>query len=56
MDDGIYGSVFYSLTGLHGLHVIAGLTFIFYALLKLNFEAFNRNPGSHLSFNAAVWY
>jgi heme/copper-type cytochrome/quinol oxidase subunit 3 len=28
ISDSIYGSVFYSLTGLHGLHVIIGSIFI----------------------------
>jgi heme/copper-type cytochrome/quinol oxidase subunit 3 len=33
--DGIYGSVFYSLTGLHGLHVLAGVLFLGYSFFQI---------------------
>jgi heme/copper-type cytochrome/quinol oxidase subunit 3 len=38
--DGIYGTAFYSLTGLHGLHVIIGTIFIsicYYRFTNLQF-------------------
>jgi heme/copper-type cytochrome/quinol oxidase subunit 3 len=31
--DSIYSSVFYSLTGLHGIHVFVGVTFLFVFVL-----------------------
>jgi heme/copper-type cytochrome/quinol oxidase subunit 3 len=40
LSDGIYGTVFYSLTGLHGFHVIIGTIFIsicFFRLLNSQF-------------------
>nr|QBL02043.1 cytochrome c oxidase subunit 3 [Phlebopus portentosus] len=33
--DSVYGSTFYSTTGLHGLHVLVGTIFLFFCLLKL---------------------
>jgi cytochrome c oxidase subunit 3 len=32
--DSVYGSAFYSLTGLHGLHVIIGSIFIFVCFIR----------------------
>ena len=33
MNDGVYGAVFFSLTGLHGFHVFLGVMFLFFSLL-----------------------
>lgn len=35
ISDGIYGTVFYASTGLHGLHVIIGTAFILVALIRV---------------------
>lgn len=54
LSDSIYGTIFYSLTGLHGFHVIIGTIFIsvsFYRLLKLHFTT-----SHHVGFEIAAWY
>ena len=33
--DSIYGTIFYSLTGLHGIHIIIGLIFIIISLIRI---------------------
>jgi heme/copper-type cytochrome/quinol oxidase subunit 3 len=33
INDGVYGAVFFSLTGLHGIHVFLGVMFLFFSLL-----------------------
>jgi len=35
LQDGIYSSVFFLLTGLHGCHVVVGVVFLFVCLLSL---------------------
>lgn len=52
--DGIYGSVFYSLTGLHGLHVIIGTIFIGVCFVRFIFGHFT--PIHHIGFELASWY
>jgi len=54
ISDGVYGTVFYLLTGFHGLHVIIGTTFIIVQLIREIKEHFT--PNSHLGFEAAAWY
>ena len=52
--DSVYGSAFFALTGLHGLHVIVGTIFItvcFIRLLKAQFTIKH-----HLGFEFASWY
>jgi len=52
--DSVYGSAFFALTGLHGLHVIVGTIFItvcFIRLLKAQFTTKH-----HLGFEFASWY
>jgi len=51
ISDSIYGTIFFSLTGLHGFHVIIGTIFItvcFYRLLNLHFST-----GHHIGFELA---
>lgn len=54
--DGVYASVFYGLTGLHGLHVIAGLIFLFIILIRFIRHPFNMSNKPHVGVTAAVWY
>lgn len=54
ISDSVYGTTFYSLTGLHGLHVIIGTIFIsvcFFRFLNLQFTT-----SHHLGFEFASWY
>ena len=56
MDDGAYASVFYGLTGLHGLHVLVGLLLLALVLGKLLGGSFDRDANPHVLFTAALWY
>jgi len=52
--DSVFGTVFYSLTGLHGLHVVIGTIFItvcYFRFLKAHFTTKH-----HLGFEFASWY
>jgi len=54
LSDSVYGSTFYMLTGLHGMHVIVGASFIticFFRLLNRHYLA-----NHYLGFVFAVWY
>ena len=35
ISDSVYASTFYMLTGLHGMHVIVGVSFIFVCFIRL---------------------
>lgn len=54
ISDGIYASTFYSLTGLHGFHVIVGAFFILMCFFRLLRQHFLRNH--YLGFVCAIWY
>jgi len=54
ISDGIYGSIFYMITGLHGTHVIIGSIFIFVCFIRFLKSHFSREH--HIGFEAAVWY
>lgn len=54
ISDGVYGSTFYMLTGLHGFHVIVGTIFLAVALYRVVEHHFIRNI--HIGFESAAWY
>ena len=54
LGSGVYGATFFTLTGLHGLHVTIGvvmLTTIFLRILRGHFQ-----PNHHFAFEAVSWY
>lgn len=54
MSTGIYGSLFYMLTGFHGLHVIIGALTLLVILLRVVRGHFTAD--NHFGFEAAAWY
>ncbi len=53
-DTGIYGALFYMLTGFHGLHVWIGV--IMLAVMLVRVWAGHFTAGRHFGFEAAAWY
>ncbi|YP_009450473.1 cytochrome c oxidase subunit III (mitochondrion) [Lingula anatina] len=54
MQDGIYGSCFYLITGFHGLHVLAGTMFNIYCLKMMVYGSYS--PSHMTSIQMSVWY
>lgn len=54
INDGVYGSIFYMLTGFHGFHVIVGTIFLIVCTCRLRASHFTSN--NHFAFEAAAWY
>ena len=52
--DRVYGSTFFITTGLHGIHVIIGSTFLLICLIRLYKNHFSQIH--HFGFEAAAWY
>lgn len=56
INDSIYGSSFFLLTGFHGLHVIIGFLFILFALLRLINLHYSSIHSLHFSFSALYYH
>lgn len=54
INDGVYGSTFFLLTGFHGLHVLVGTIFLGVCFFRLYKNHFSKTH--HLGFEAAAWY
>lgn len=52
--DGVYGSIFFGLTGLHGFHVIGGTIYLIYN--KIRHDRRHFTPQQHVGFITAAWY
>nr|AFI23492.1 cytochrome c oxidase subunit III [Peloridium hammoniorum] len=54
LNDGIFGSLFFIMTGFHGIHVIIGTLFLLVCLWRVFKDHFSMNH--HFGFEAASWY
>nr|UNJ18897.1 cytochrome c oxidase subunit 3 [Cyanidiaceae sp.] len=54
LSDGVYGSTFFIMTGLHGFHVIVGSLFLFVCVVRL--VEYHFTIQHHYGFEAATWY
>uniref|UniRef100_A0AAU6QED2 Cytochrome c oxidase subunit 3 n=1 Tax=Laelaps nuttalli TaxID=2902835 RepID=A0AAU6QED2_9ACAR len=54
INDGIFGSVFFLMTGFHGIHVMIGTIFLMVNYIRLIMLHFSNN--FHFGFEAAAWY
>ena len=54
LHSGVYGSVFFMLTGFHGLHVTIGAIILSVILIRSLIGHFT--PDHHFAFEAAAWY
>nr|AEX37732.1 cytochrome c oxidase subunit 3 [Pseudogarypus banksi] len=52
--DSVYGSIFFTATGFHGLHVILGSSFLMIILYRS--YIFHTNKIYHIGFEASLWY
>nr|ABL09083.1 cytochrome c oxidase subunit III [Onchidella borealis] len=52
--DSVYGSLFFMITGFHGLHVIVGTIFLSVCLYRL--ISYHFTSDHHVGFLAAAWY
>jgi heme/copper-type cytochrome/quinol oxidase subunit 3 len=54
--DSVYGSTFYTLTGLHGLHVLVGVVFPIVCFVRLLCNHFLDNHYSGFVFAIRYWH
>jgi cytochrome c oxidase subunit 3 len=54
INDSVFGSLLYLMTGFHGAHVILGTLFLIACLIRLVFYHFTKEH--HLGFEFASWY
>lgn len=54
ISDGIYGSIFYMLTGFHGFHVLVGACFILICYIRSILGHFTTTH--HVGFECSSWY
>nr|QNT17929.1 cytochrome c oxidase subunit 3 [Pedicinus badii] len=52
--DSVFGSLFFTMTGLHGLHVFIGVSFIVVVMIRLKMN--HMSELHHFGFEAAAWY
>jgi cytochrome c oxidase subunit 3 len=54
INDSVYGSIFYLITGFHGFHVLVGTIFLLVCFFRHLAYHFTRDH--HLGFEMAIWY
>jgi heme/copper-type cytochrome/quinol oxidase subunit 3 len=56
ISDGIYGSTFFMITGLHGFHVIIGTIFIYICYLRYQQPLFDVTKSTNLNISKGLYY
>lgn len=56
INDSVFGSSFFLLTGFHGLHVIIGFLFILFSFFRFNSFHFSSSGALHFSFSALYYH
>jgi heme/copper-type cytochrome/quinol oxidase subunit 3 len=54
INDGVFGSLFFLLTGFHGLHVIIGTIFLIICFIRQLDYHFTCKQ--HVGFESGIWY
>nr|WKK49874.1 cytochrome c oxidase subunit III [Subulatus sp.] len=54
ISDSVYGSLFFVMTGFHGLHVIIGTIFI--SIMSMRILYLHQSSNHHVGFEASAWY
>jgi cytochrome c oxidase subunit 3 len=54
--DSVYGNLFFSLTGLHGLHVIVGVLFLTITLIRMFLDHFTTSHHRGFEMSAYYWH
>lgn len=54
INDGLFGSVFFMLTGLHGFHVLVGTCLLLVSYWRISINNFSTKH--HVGFELAAWY
>ena len=55
ISDGVFGSLFFVITGFHGLHVLVGTTFLAVGLVRTILYHFSKGH-NHVGLEVAIWY
>ena len=56
ISDSVFGTVFYCTTGLHGLHVLVGVIFLFISFIRLFFDYITTFHHQNYSFSIMYWH
>jgi cytochrome c oxidase subunit 3 len=56
MNDSVFGSIFFLITGFHGFHVLVGTVFLFICFCRLVRPSVAFTRQQHFGFMAALWY
>jgi len=56
LSSGLFGSFYFTLTGLHGLHVIGGIVFITYILLQAKKGRYSANSHERVEYAGLYWH
>jgi len=54
INDSVYGSLFFILTGFHGFHIIVGSIMLLVCLIRHFFHHFS--PQHHVGLECSIWY